>query len=106
MEDIIQVLFYVAIAVIAIVSRTTNKEKPATPSPRKVLEEAFPNIETKQHTVAPEQTFHQTEPAPIRAAVPDTPPQASRKPIQKVRINTRREARKAFIHSEIFNRKY
>jgi len=49
MEDIIQILFYVAIAAIAIVSRiTNNKEKSATPSPEEVLEDAFPDIEIEQ----------------------------------------------------------
>lgn len=121
MEDIIQILFYVAIAAIAIVSRiTNNKEKPATPSPEEVLEDAFPDIEIEQEksvytalspevivqeVVVPKQTFTPVKPTPC-PIITDTTSPAPQKSIRKIRINTRKEARRAFIHSEIFNRKY
>ena len=109
MEDIIQILFYVAVAAIAVISRITNrKEKTETPSPEEVLKDTFPNIGMEQEEpmekpsaqpvyqeiVVPLQTFKQTKCT------------SSQKPAQKIRVNTRKEARKAFIYSEIFNRKY
>lgn len=121
MEDIIQTLFYVAVIAIAIISRiTNNKEKTETPSPEEVLEDVFPNIETYQEepvnmtpspeaavqeTVVPEQTFSPVETTPS-VIIPHTSPPTLQNPVKTIRINTRKEARKAFIYSEIFNRKY
>ena len=121
MEDIIQILFYVAVVAIAIISRiTNNKEKSETPLPKEVLEDGFPEIEIEQEepvymapspevivqeTVVPEQTFSPIEPTPS-TIIPDMPSQAPQKPTRKVRINTREEARRAFIYSETFKRKY
>ena len=121
MEDIIQILFYVAVAAIAIISRITNKkEKTETSSPEEVLKEAFPNIEMEQEEpmekpsaqpvyqeiVVPLQTFKQTKPTSSQMNLSDTSSPTPKKSEQKIRINTRKEARKAFVYSEIFNRKY
>ena len=105
--------------VIAVVGQSAkNKKKPVMPSSGEVLEDIFPDIEAAQEPTdmpspqpirpkvkTPKRTFHQTKPNP-RTAPASTPPPASQKPTQKVRISTREEARRAFIHSEIFNRKY
>ena len=105
--------------VIAVVGQSAkNKKKPVMPSSGEVLEDLFPDIEAtpesvdvpspqplRTETKTMKRAYRQAKPAP-RTATPSTPPPASPKPTQKVRINTREEARRAFIHSEIFNRKY
>lgn len=122
MEDIIQILFYIAVVAIAVISRITNKkEEPETPSPKEVLEDVFPNVGTEQEAlmekpsakpvyqeiVVPLQTFKQARrTSPPQTEIPDTPSPDPQKPASPIRINTREEARRAFIHSEIFNRKY
>ena len=119
MEDIIQILIFVGAMVIAVVGQSAkNKKKPDTPSPEEVLEDLFPEIEVVEEPVetpAPQplrtkvksytQTFQHAKPL-SRKTEPSEPLPASAKPKQKVRISTPQEARRAFIHSEIFNRKY
>ena len=119
MEDIIQILIFVGAMVIAVVGQIAkNKKKPAMPSSGEILEDIFPDIEAAQEpTDVPspqplrpkkkvsKRNYRETKPAPMPDAV-STPTPASPKPTQKVRISTREEARRAFIHSEIFNRKY
>ena len=119
MEDIIQILIFVGAMVIAVVGQSAkNKKKPDTPSPEEVLEDLFPEIEVQEkpvETPSPEplrpevksykRTFQHAKPV-IRKTEPSEPLPASTKSKQKVRISTRQEARRAFIHSEIFNRKY
>jgi hypothetical protein len=119
MEEFIQILIFVGAMVIAVVGQSAkNKKKPVMPSSGEVLEDIFPDIEATQEPMdmpspqpirpevkAPKRTSRQSKPAP-RQVIPSTPPPASPKPTQKIRISTREEARRAFIHSEIFNRKY
>ena len=119
MEDIIQILIFVGAMVIAVVGQSAkNKKKPDTPSPEEVLEDLFPEIEVQEKPVETPasqplrpkvksctQTFQHAKPV-IRKTEPSDPLPVSAKPKQKVRISTRQEARRAFIHSEIFNRKY
>ena len=113
MENIIEI-FYVAIMIIAFIFSIIKKKSSSTED---ALEEVFPEIK-----VEPEKIQETPSPKPQYQEVvvpnPDTqkpvlhtkttPPSflASSKPVQNVRINTRSEARKAFIYSEIFNRKY
>ena len=119
MEEIIQILIFVGAMVIAVVGQSAkNKKKPVMPSSGEVLEDIFPDIEATQEPMdipstqplrpeikAPKRAYRQTKPK-TNIAPPSAPPPASPKPTQKVRISTREEARRAFIHSEIFNRKY
>ncbi len=120
MEEIVQILIFVGAMVIAAVvgQSAKNKKKPVMPSSGEVLEDIFPDIEATQEPMdmpsplplrpkikAPKQAYRQAKPKPS-IVPPSTLPPASPKPTQKVRISTREEARRAFIHSEIFNRKY
>jgi len=114
MEEIIQILIFVGAMVIAVIGQNAKgKKKPMTASPQEVLEDMFPDIESEE-TLAdepkpvmrptarrtPKKTYTQQKQS-------DKPSSSSvSKQAQKVRINTREEARRAFIHSEIFNRKY
>ena len=115
MEEIAQILIFIGAMVIAVVSQyTKNKKKPVAGSPGEVLEEMFPEIEFSQETMDVEPQLKpirrkvsapkQTSPKQVsQAQAPPPPvPQSS----NKIRLNTRQEARRAFIHSEIFNRKY
>ena len=120
MEEVIQILVFVIAMVIAVVSQSAkNKKKSTTSSPEDVLEDVFPDIEvTKDSTevispqpirpkkAASKRTSRQAKPAPRTVVDSSNPLPPSGKPVQKVRISTREEARRAFIHSEIFNRKY
>ncbi len=116
MEEIIQIVVFVAAMVIAaIVKSSKGKEQPATPSPKDVLEEVFPSTNYMQT----EEESPQAQPvrpikikrAPRKATPPivepqETPSASPPRPKSSIKLNTRAEARKAFIHSEIFNRKY
>ena len=114
MEEIIQILIFVGAMVIAVIGQNAKgKKKPMTASPQEVLEDMFPDIESEE-TLAdepkpvmrptarrtPQKTYTQQK----QSDKPSSP--SVSKQAQKVRINTREEARRAFIHSEIFNRKY
>jgi hypothetical protein len=119
MEDIIQILIFVGAMVIAVIGQSAkSKKKPDNPSPEEVLEDMFPEIEVVQEATetpspeplrpkvkAPKRTSRHTKPVP-RPAVTNTPPPAPAKSDRKIRISSPQEARRAFIHSEIFNRKY
>lgn len=118
MEEIIQILIFVGAMVIAVVGQNAkNKKKPATASPQEVLEDMFPEIKDIQETsvVEPQPT---PNPAPAfkktirkNPTKPQGPPQKMvqsppAKQEKKIRLNNREEAKRAFIYSEIFNRKY
>ena len=117
MEEIIQILIFVGAMVIAVVGKSAkDKKKPMVPSPEEVLEEMFPDTGNQHPEEAVPQvqpvrssSFKQT-PKKKRTSVvePQQPPvyKETSKHTDKIRLNTRSEARKAFIHSEIFNRKY
>lgn len=113
MEEIIQILIFVGAMVIAVVGQNAkNKKKPATVNPEEVLEDAFPHIESPTplaEEVRPLRRASRKSSVPPRTPMqePDksTPSPAPRK-TDRIRLNTRSEARRAFIHSEIFNRKY
>ena len=116
MEEIVQILIFVAAMVIAVVGKSSkSKKQTATPSPEDVLKEAFPGTEYLQ----PEEKASQPQPIrPIKAKrtspkvrTPRVEPQQAplvvpQKQTDKIKLSTRAEARKAFIYSEIFNRKY
>ena len=116
MEEIIQILIFVGAMVIAVVGQNAkNKKKPKTTSPQEVLEDMFPEIEVDQEapiaepqpTSKPKPFFKRKphmasiSPEPIQTTVSQPP-----KEKEKISLNNRKEARRAFIYSEIFNRKY
>ena len=117
MDEIIQILVFAGAMIASVVIQSAkNKKKPKTPSPQEVLEDMFPDIEEFQEVPQPE-----AEPAPKKVVSPKRKPsKAKSKPEPVVQVapssdnqkkdniclNTRKEARKAFIYSEIFNRKY
>jgi len=115
--DIIQVIIFIIIIVAAIVQQIskTGKEK-KTPSPKKVLADMFPEIEQENigedlpvspaQTVRKPQTPRMQNQSIIRKAV--APPLAENKRENRtpIKLSTKEEARRAFIYSEIFNRKY
>ena len=115
--DIIQVIIFIIIIVAAIVQQIskTGKEK-KTPSPKKVLADIFPEIEQENIEedlpVSSVQTVRKPQPSRmqnqsiIRKAV--APPLAENKRENRtpIKLSTKEEARRAFIYSEIFNRKY
>ena len=119
MEDIVQILIFVGAMIIAVIGQSTkSKKKSADPSPEEVLKDMFPEIEVEQEPaevplyqpvqqeiIKPKRTPHPTKQV-ARPVPANTRPQTPSEPVRKVRISTRQEARRAFIHSEIFNRKY
>ena len=116
MEEFIQIIIFVGAMVIAVIGQTAkNKKKPVTASPQEVLEDMFPDVIIEGNEEAIPQTME--KPAPIRKrktmkkepelrAKPPVIPVETPKKENKISLNTRQEARRAFIHSEIFNRKY
>ena len=116
MEEILQILIFVGAMVIAVVGQNAkSKKKPTTASPQEVLEDMFPDIETDQETpIAEPQPAPQPKPVFKRKPrMVSTPPQPTKTTVpqpkkekQKISLSNREEARRAFIYSEIFNRKY
>lgn len=117
MDEIIQILVFAGAMIVSVVIQSAkNKKKPKTVSPQEVLEDMFPDLKEFQ-----EEAPAETEPVrpvvvppkrkPFKAkAKPEPPKQDVSAPVSpkadKIRINTRKEAKRAFIYSEIFNRKY
>ena len=116
MEEIIQILIFVGAMVIAVVGQNAkNKKKPKTTSPQEVLEDMFPDIEVDQEApIAEPQPTSKPKPVfkrkPHMASISPEPIQTTfsqpPKEKEKISLNNRKEARRAFIYSEIFNRKY
>ena len=118
MEDIIQILIFVGAMVIAVVGQNVkNKKKPTNNSPQEVLEDIFPEIHEDQETpIAEQEPTPKPQPifkrkprmASIKPQAPQTtvsqPTKEKEKP--KISLSNRKEAKRAFIYSEIFNRKY
>ena len=121
MEDIFQILIFVAFAAFGVISQVRkDKKEESTTSPQEVLEDMFPELEQETGMPMVEPILQQPEArkkkkAPKKEKFPiiekvSTPPQSS-KPItqtddKKIRLSSKEEARRAFIYSEIFNRKY
>ena len=118
MEEILQILIFVGAMVIAVVGQNAkNKKKPTTTSPQEVLADMFPDIEvdqkapiTEQEPIPPPKPVFKRKPhmASIKPPPPQTPVSqpTKEKEKQKISLSNRKEARRAFIYSEIFNRKY
>lgn len=117
MDEIIQILVFAGAMIASVVIQSAkNKKKPKTVTPQEVLEDMFPDLQEFQEEVSAEaepvrpvvvppkrKPFKvKAKPEPPRPAVsaPDSPKS------DKIRLNSRKEAKRAFIYSEIFNRKY
>ena len=118
MDEIIQILVFAGAMIVSVVIQSAkNKKKPKTVSPQEVLEDMFPDLKEFQEEapaetepVQPMVVSPKRKPFKVKAK-PEPSKQAVSAPVtaqkaDKVRINTRKEARRAFIYSEIFNRKY
>ena len=115
MEEIIQILIFVGAMVIAVIGQNAkNKKKPMTASPKEVLEDMFPEItlQEEENTMPPtrqpvperKRTSVKKQPIPPPAA-PERRKETSKQE-KKISLSQKSEARRAFIYSEIFNRKY
>ena len=115
MEEIIQILIFVGAMVIAVIGQNAkNKKKPMTASPQEVLEDMFPEItlQEEENTMPPtrqpiperKRTSVKKQPIPPPAA-PERRKETSKQE-KKISLSQKSEARRAFIYSEIFNRKY
>lgn len=117
MEEIVQILIFVGAMVIAVVGQNVKaKKNPKTVSPQEVLEDMFPEIEDNQETQTMDSPTVE-KPTPIsrktfvKTKIPNKSPQPAKvQPTlpkkSKIHLNNREEAKRAFIYSEIFNRKY
>lgn len=110
--EIVQVLIFMVIIAIAIVQQITKaKKETGTPSPREVLTDMFPTIE--ETTISPRPIKCTPRPIRKKKEKPLSAPIANENTRhtpsdekKRIALNTREEARRAFIYSEIFNRKY
>lgn len=115
--DIIQVLIFIVIIVVAIVQQISKagKEKKA-PSPKEVLADMFPEMEQesteKELPASPTPAVRKSQPSRIQnqpiVGKPVASPlkESKRENRTPIKLSTKEEARRAFIYSEIFNRKY
>lgn len=116
MEEFIQIFIFMGAMAIAVIGQNVkNKKKLVTASSQEMPEDMFPYITIEENEEIVPQAVE--KPAPIRKREPmkkepelrTKPPVISVQPPKKekkISINTRQKARRAFIHSEIFNRKY
>ncbi|MDO4756393.1 MAG: hypothetical protein Q4A54_08615 [Parabacteroides sp.] len=112
MDEIIQLIIFVAAMGISLfVQRKakTNK-KPASASPQEVLEEMFPELDQPQETefVQPMPSVSKPTGRKKQSIIRDKQTTSLKvtRSEKKIKLNTKEEARRAFIYSEIFNRKY
>lgn len=116
MDEIIQILIFAGAMIFSVIVQSAKKKKQEKPSPQEVLEEVFPELEEFPKDMPTEEQPIQKpvsppkrkpfkpliKPEPIKPVMPSTPAKKQ----SKVRLNSKEEARRAFIYSEIFNRKY
>lgn len=119
MEDIFQILIFVAFAAFGVIAQVRkDKKEESTASPQEVLEDMFPELEqetempmvepmVQQPVIRKKKKTPKKEKAPIieKASTPP-PPKPLGQADKKIRLHSKEEARRAFIYSEIFNRKY
>lgn len=118
MEEIIQILIFVGAMVIAVIGQNAkSKKKPMTASPQEVLEDMFPEINVQGEEKVVLQNVRQPVSKPKKTVAPSKQERHRNKntsaPIiatptkeKEISLKSRKEARRAFIYSEIFNRKY
>lgn len=112
------IIAFVVYAVIKVASSSVNADKaPAVPQPQG---EAFPPIEFEEETEVFDEPvgLAQKVEVPVLQRVPKRSSAAAEEPVrenkaatpkqkeQRIRIRTASEAKRAFVYSEIFNRKY
>lgn len=109
MDEIIQIGVFIAIMVAAVVQQNAkSKHKPSTASPAEILEDLFPELEQEQETTVEPPTVTKRPVVRTRKSAPAPEAKAASSDGQdkKIRLTDREEAKRAFIYSEIFNRKY
>ena len=120
MEEIIQIIIFVGAMVISVVIQNAkNKNKAEKTSTQETLEDLFPEIEIQENQEVAPQPILKPILKPIRSPQKVTPKRqahthikataaqtSANKQKKKIGISNREEAKRAFIYSEIFNRKY
>lgn len=118
MEEFIQILIFVGAMIISLfIENGKSKKKSKNTSPKEVLHDMFPEIEKSQEE---KQSDSKVETAPV--SIPQnnhlktkktsqvnrfyTSSTTTKKKEKRISINSKEEAKRAFIYSEIFNRKY
>lgn len=112
MSNILVILICIVIIAYKVMTQKPKAQKPAAPKP--VI--GFPEEEYEEEAETPlreeppkprkepvRYTQQMRKPEPMTSAPPAAKPQTEKKGIS---LRTRNEARKAFIYSEIFKRKY
>lgn len=110
------IIAFVVYAVIKVASSVNADKAPAVPQPQG---EAFPPIEfDEKFEPLPDTVYVQEAAVPAVQRVPQRSSAAAEEPVRdnkaaapvqkegRLRIRTASEAKRAFIYSEIFNRKY
>lgn len=110
------IIAFVVYAVIKVASSVNTDKAPAVPQPQG---EAFPPIEfDEKFEPLPDTVYVQEAAVPAVQRVPKRSSAAAEEPLrenkaatpkqkeQRIRIRTASEAKRAFVYSEIFNRKY
>lgn len=120
MDDIFQILIFVAFAVLGIlpqILKGKNKPESSSSSSEEDLEELYTewteeeknisSVAIKQKSMPKSESIHPFSVSDKKDGIPcDSPAKTSGQPTKKVRLSSRTDARRAFIYSEIFNRKY
>lgn len=116
MDEIFQILIFVGAMIFSVIIQSTKKKKEETPSPHEVLEEMFPDTVEFQEAMPIDVQLDQKPISPPRRkpfktqikseTVKSTAFPTVTKKQSKVCLNSKEDARRAFIYSEIFNRKY
>ena len=114
MEDIFQILIFVAFAVLSFIPQLIKgKKEPKVPSgtSQEMLEEVCPEIwmeECQEKTIIRESKPLKQERVQtvLKESSHASQPSSSPMKDKKIRLNNKEEAKRAFIYSEIFNRKY
>ena len=115
--EIIQFLIFGAIIVLAIVQQVTKSARKDELARKKQSTPVFPVEETEEKVETEIPTFASIkakykQPKPnithpkVQSATAKNSAAVSPAPDNRIKLSTREEARRAFIYSEIFNRKY
>lgn len=123
MEDIIQILIFAGIMIFTAIGKSIKAgKKQETSSPKEVLEDLFPDVMENPEEVEavpviptphPEPVTQQTKVtkevhpiSPVSPIISVSTLKKEKEMDKDIRIRTKQDARRAFIYSEIFNRKY
>lgn len=123
MEDIFQFIIFAVFALVGIVQAVSKKKTQSDfeePEDDETLEDILPEVSPEEHRIPKRRSKgHQMEayapPFQSESVIPTTRPiRPTRKPVssqapppqKKIKLSNREEARRAFIYSEIFRRKY